>query len=99
MKLNCNFFAKHRLPATFRLAKKFGEIDPLWGKNQQKSKCFLLNATACVYFCRPLLLPHKTNWDSELMYSLQSNPTLIKPKNLRLQPIDYKRDHFDLFIT
>jgi hypothetical protein len=28
MKLNIKFFAKRRSPATFRLAKKFGEIDP-----------------------------------------------------------------------
>ncbi len=28
MKLNGNFFGKHCVPATFCLAKKFGEIDP-----------------------------------------------------------------------
>jgi hypothetical protein len=29
VKLNSDFFAKRRAPATFYLAKKFGEIDPL----------------------------------------------------------------------
>jgi hypothetical protein len=31
VKLNSKFFAKHRALASFRLAKKFGEIDP-WKK-------------------------------------------------------------------
>ncbi len=30
MKLNGEFFAKRRVPASFCLAKKFGEIDPWW---------------------------------------------------------------------
>jgi hypothetical protein len=28
VKLNGEYFAKHGAPASFRLAKKFGEIDP-----------------------------------------------------------------------
>jgi hypothetical protein len=37
VKLNSEFFTERCAPATFRLAKKFGEIDPRWPDSIQQT--------------------------------------------------------------